>query len=407
MNNEKFDFEEFARQAGEQIRQGKPLTGTDGIFTPLLKKILEAALEGEMDAHVEESKAQKNRRNGKTSKSVKSSVGPIQITTPRDRDGSFEPVTVEKRQRSLSSDIDKKIIGLYGLGMSYSDIQQHLKEMYGLDVSDATVTAITDRILPEIKDWQSRVLESVYPFVWLDAMHFKVRHDGRVQSKAVYSILGVTTEGTKEILGIYFGMSESASFWRQVLNDLKLRGVEDIFIACIDNLKGFADAVEHFFPQSEVQLCLVHQMRNSMQYVSSKDLKEFTEDMKKVYQASSEDLGLYNLEQAEQKWSRKYPAVFTSWRTNWSRLSGFYKYPAAIRRIIYTTNPIESYHRMVRKVTKTKGAFSSEDAILKQIYLAMRNAQTKWKGQIAGWHAVRNDLAFYFDDRLHSPDTLK
>jgi len=406
MKENKFDFEEFARQAGQQLREGKPLTGKDGVFTPLLKRILEASLEGELDEHLEESrKPERNRRNGHTTKNLKSSLGSIEILAPRDRNSTFEPQTIEKRQRSVSEDIDKKIIALYGLGMSYADIQHHLKDMYGVDISDGTLTAITDRIIPSIKEWQNRPLEGLYPVIWLDAMHFKVRHDGVVKSRAIYSVLGVSMEGQKEVIGIYFGDNESASFWRQVLNDLKIRGVEDICIACIDNLKGFADAIEDVYPKTEVQLCLVHQMRNSMKYMLWKDVKPCVADLKKVYKANNEEMALTYLNQAQEKWGSKYPVVFKSWNNNWERLATFFKYPPALRRIIYTTNPIESYHRMVRKVTKTKGAFNSEDAIIKQIYLATINANTKWQGQMFNWTTVRNDLNTYFGHRLFN-DTL-
>lgn len=401
MNTEKFDFEAFAKQAAEQLRQKKPLTGKDGVFTPLIKKILEAALEGELDAHLDETrKTEKNRRNGRTQKNIQSSFGGFEIFAPRDRNSTFEPVTVEKRQQSISSDIDKQIVSLFGMGVSYSDIQKHLAEMYGVEISDGTLTAITNRIIPEIKEWQNRPLENVYPVIWLDAMFFKVREDGVVKSKAIYSILGVTLEGQKEIIGIYFGQTESSSFWRQVLNDLQLRGLKDICIACIDNLKGLADAIEDLYPQTEVQLCLVHQMRNSMKYINWKDLKPMTSDLKKIYNANNEEMGLHELQKAENKWGEKYPSVFKSWKNNWDRLSCFYKYPAALRRIIYTTNPIESFHRMVRKVTKTKGSFSSEDAIVKQIYLATMNANHKWSGQMRGWVGVNNDLNIYFGERL-------
>jgi transposase-like protein len=401
METEKFDFEDFAKKAGEQLRAGKPFTGKDGVFTPLLKKILESSLEGELDAHLEETREQKkNRRNGKQRKNIQSSLGGFEIFSPRDRNSSFEPQTVEKRQRSLSSDIDKQIIALFGRGMSYSDIQAHLQEMYGVAVSDGTISAITDRIIPEIKEWQNRPLESVYPVIWLDAMHFKVRENGIVKAKAIYSILGVTIDGQKEVLSIYFGDHESSSFWRQVLNDLKMRGVLDICIACIDNLSGFAEAIEDIFPVTEVQLCLVHQMRNSMKYMNWKDMKPCVSDLKKIYKANNEEMGLHYLSQAEEKWGQKYPTIFKSWRKNWDRLSSFYRYPAALRKIIYTTNPIESYHRMIRKVTKTKGAFSSEDAIVKQIYLATMNAHTKWQGQMFGWNIVRNELNQYFGERL-------
>jgi putative transposase len=403
MENNKFDFEAFVRQAGEQLRSGKPLTGKEGVFTPLLKQILEASLEGEMDEHLEQTrKSAKNRRNGHAQKNIQSSLGGFDIFSPRDRNASFEPQTIAKRQRVISEDIDNKIIGLYGLGLSYSDIQKHLKDMYDFEISDGTITAITDRIIPAIKEWQNRPLESVYPVMWLDAIHFKVRENGVVKSKAVYSILAVSTDGQKEVIGIYFGDSEATSFWRSVLNDLKMRGVKDICIACIDNLNGFGDAIEDAFPATEVQLCLVHQMRNSMKYLAFKDSRAVISDLKKVYNAVNEQMGLHYLQQAEEKWKKKYPIVFKSWRNNWERLSSFYHYPTVIRRIIYTTNPIESYHRMVRKVTKTKGAFSSEDAIVKQIYLATINANTKWSGQMFGWKTVRNELINYFGDRLYN-----
>jgi putative transposase len=401
MKEEKFDFEAFAKQAGEQLRQGKPFTGKDGVFTPLLKRILEASLEGELDGHLEESrKPSKNRRNGHTPKNLKSSLGSIEIFSPRDRNSTFDPQTIPKHQRSVSDDIDKKILSLYGAGMSYSDIQSHLKDMYGVAISDGTLTAITDRIIPQIKEWQNRPLESIYPVIWLDAMHFKVRHEGMVKSRAIYSVLGVTADGQKEVIGIYFGDNESSTYWRQVLNDLKMRGIQDICIACIDNLKGFADAIEDVFPKTQVQLCLVHQMRNSMKYLSWKDLKPCVADLKKVYKANNAEMGLVYLEQAEEKWNSKYAVIFKSWRANWDRIATFFQYPPALRKIIYTTNPIESYHRMVRKVTKTKGAFSSEDAIVKQIYLATINCNTKWQGPMFNWTAVRIDLIMYFGNRL-------
>lgn len=407
MEPEKFDFEAFAKQAAEQLKQKKPFTGKDGVFTPLIKRILEAALEGELDAHLEETRSQeKNRRNGRTSKNIQSSLGSFEIFSPRDRNATFDPVTVEKRQTSISTDIDKQIISLFGMGNSYSDIQKHLLEMYGVEISDGTLTAITNRLIPEIKEWQNRPLENIYPVIWLDAMYFKVRENGVVKSKAVYSILAVSLEGQKEVIGIYLGDNESASFWRQVLNDLQSRGVVDICIACIDNLKGFADAIEDIYPKTEVQLCLVHQMRNSIKCMSWKDQRLFISELKKVYQANNVELGLHYLNQAEEKWGTKYPTIFKSWRNNWDRLSNFYKYPKALKKIIYTTNPIESFHRMVRKVTKTKGAFSNEDAIIKQIYLATINANTKWAGTMLGWNTVRNELNIYFAERLLNTDTV-
>lgn len=404
---EPFDFESFAKQAAEDIKSGKPMIGKDGIFTPLLKRLIEASLEGELDAHLSQTrKSAKNRRNGHSTKNLQSPMGGFEIFSPRDRNASFEPQIVEKRKHKITSDIDAQILSLYGRGMSYSDIQQHLSEMYGLDVSDGTISAITDRIIPQIKEWQNRPLESVYPVVWLDAMHFKVRDNGVVKTKAIYSILGVTREGEKEVIGIYFGENESSTFWRQVLHELKMRGVEDIYIACIDNLRGFAEAIEDLFPLTDVQLCLVHQMRNSMKYISEKDLRPMVKDLKKVYKALNAEMAFYYLQEAEKVWGDKYAIVFKSWNRNWDRLINFFKYPPALRRLIYTTNPIESYHRMIRKVTKTKGAFTSEDAIVKQIYLATINEQTRWNGTIFAWASIRLDLSDYFKTRFNNTDTL-
>ena len=397
----------LVKELSKQLTQGKPLTGQDGVFTPLLKRVIEASLQGEMDAHLDGEKGTaSNRRNGRASKQVQSSLGGFEVFTPRDRQGSFDPQTLKKRQRRITSDIDAKILSLYSRGMSYRDIQAHLADMYGVEVSAGTLSAITDRILPEILDWQARPLDSVYPVMWLDAMHFKVREAGKVVTKAVYSVLAVNTEGVKQVLGIYFGDIESSRFWRSVLHELQQRGVKDIFVACIDNLAGFGDAIEDLFPHTDVQLCLVHQMRNSLKYVNYKDYKAVTKDLRAVYTALNEAAARQYLQQAEQTWGTKYKVIFRSWQANWERLTNFYKYPPALRRVIYTNNPIESYHRMVRKVTKTKGAFSSENAIVKQLYLATINAQTKWNGTMFGWSSVRRDLVDYFEDRFINPDTL-
>ena len=404
---EPFDFESFRREVAEGLKAGKPLVGQHGLFTPLLKRLVEASLEGELDAHLRTTrKAEKNRRNGHLTKNLSSPLGGFEIFAPRDRNATFEPQIVEKRQHKISSDVDNQIIALYGRGMSYRDIQQHVAEIYGLDISEGTISAVTDRLIPEIKEWQCRPLESVYPVIWLDAMHFKVRDEGKVKTKAIYNILGVNREGEKEVLGIYFGDNESSTFWRKVLNELKMRGVEDIFIACIDNLKGFADAIEDLFPQTDVQLCLVHQMRNAVKYMSEKDVKPMVQDLKKIYKALNEEMAAHYLAEAQQKWGDKYDIIFKSWHRNWDRLVQFFRYPPAMRRLIYTTNPIESYHRMVRKVTKTKGAFTSEDAIIKQIYLATMNAQTKWNGTIFAWSSIRLELTSYYQNRFLTPDTL-
>lgn len=404
---EDMNMEEFRQKAAELLRAGKPLTGSEGIFTPLIKQVLEASLEGELDSHLSQEKPlKKNRRNGRTQKNLKSSLGTFEISTPRDRDGSFTPKTIEKRQRQLPGDLEDKIIGLYGLGMSYGDIQAHLQEMYGISVSDGTLNNITDRVIPAIREWQSRILEPLYAIVWLDALHFKIREDGKIRSKAVYSVLGVNLEGKKEVIGLYLGDNESATFWLQVLTDIQQRGVEDILIASIDNLRGFAQAIENIFPKTEIQLCVIHQIRNSLKYIPWNKHKEFLKELKLVYRASSLEVAQHQLDLMDKKWGKKYPVVFKSWRTNWDRLTQYFKYPEPLRKLIYTTNTVEGYHRMVRKVTKSKGAFTSDMAMLKLVYLATLNFQKRWKNSIHNWPTVLNSLAIYFEDRLLPNDTV-
>ena len=404
---EKFNLEDFNKEVAQKIREGKGLTGKGGALTPLLKEILEAAMEGEMDEHLKESKVQEeNRRNGHTRKNLKSSLGTFEISTPRDRTGSFSPQTIEKRQRVLPGDLDEKILSLYSRGMSYRDIRSQMEEIYGIEISEGSISSITDRVIPVIREWQSRPLERLYPIIWMDAMHFKVRDEGQVKSKAVYTILGLNMDGHKEVLGLYQGDSESASFWLQVLNDLRQRGIEDILLASIDNLRGFADAIESIFPKAEVQLCIIHQIRNSLKYVSWKNQKEFMRDLKEVYKSSTKEIAENNLDSMEQKWGKKYPVVFKSWRNNWDRLSNYFKYPEPIRRLIYTTNTVEGYHRMVRKVTKSKGAFTSETAVLKLVYLATMKFQDRWQNRIWAWPNILNQITMIFEDRIKMNDTL-
>ena len=352
-----------------------------------------------MDSHLGQEIAA-NRRNGKSKKTIKTLNGSFELDTPRDRAGTFSPKLVKKHQTTLSNEIEEKIIAMYGLGMSYKDMSGHLEDIYGITVSKGTLTAITDKIIHAVKEWQARLLESVYPIVWLDAIHYKIREDGKVQSKAVYTILGVNLEGRKEVLGLYISENEGANFWLQVLTDLSNRGVNDILIACVDGLKGFPEAIETIFPATEVQLCVVHQIRNSLKYVGSKNQKEFMVDLKRVYRAATKDLAESELDTLDEKWNDKYPIVVKSWRNNWERLIQYFKYPEDIRRIIYTTNTIEAVHRQFRKLTKTKGAFPNKESLLKLLYMGIQNASKKWTMPIQNWSLTISQLAIFFEGRL-------
>lgn len=397
--DEKFDYSAFEADAIQRLLNGESLGGKDGILAPLVKRILEAGLEGEMDGHLQED-TEPNRRNGKGRKKVKTGQGEVEIATPRDRNSSFEPQMVRKRQRTLGDGLDNKVLALYAKGFSYRDIQSYLEESFGLEVSTAKLSAITDKIIPELREWQDRPLEPIYCFVWLDAIHFKVREDGRVVNKAVYCVLGVDQDGQKDLLGMYIGQSEGAKFWLTVLTDLQNRGVEDILIACIDNLKGFAEAIESVFPQTEVQLCVVHQVRNCLRYVASKDQKVFMKDLRRIYTVASKETAAQRLDELEQQWGKKYPLVIKSWRDNWDRLSAFFKYSKDIRRVIYTTNTIEGFHRQLRKVTKTKGAYPSDIALMKVLYLAYSEISKKWTMPLRNWALTLSQLSIHFEGRL-------
>lgn len=398
---EDFDFETFSQQAIERLKQGEELTGKEGILTPLIKKILEQALEAELDQHLEgKDRELPNRRNGRGRKQMKSSHGAFELETPRDRNGSFEPEIVRKRQTVLGSSLDNKILSLYALGMSYKDIRDHIEDMYGVELSQGMLHQITDRIVPEIQEWQSRALKELYPFIWMDAIHYRVREDGAVVNRAVYTIIGIDITGQKDLLGIYLSENEGAKFWLQVLSDLSKRGVKDILIASIDNLKGFKEAIETIFPHTEVQVCIVHQIRNSLRYIPYKDSREFMIDLRKVYQADDKKQAEFHLHRLEEQWAKKYPVIINSWKSNWESLSQYFKYPIDIRRMIYTTNTIEGYHRQLRKVTKTKGAFASEMALLKIIYLASLRVMENWKRPVAGWNSTVHQLAILFGKRI-------
>lgn len=395
------DYERLQKKALEQLRSGKSLFGKGGAFAPLLKQFIEAALEAELDEHLDdEQRDNGNRKNGKTSKRLKTAEGTLDIETPRDRDASFEPQLVKKRETILAESLEQKILGLYGHGMSFRDIAAHIKEMYDTEISATTLSAITDKIIPLVTEWQNRMLDATYCIVFLDAMYYKVKDEGKIITRCVYNILGITVEGRKELLGMYISESEGAHFWLSVLSHLQQRGVKDILIACIDNLKGFAEAIASIFPRTEVQTCVVHQIRNSLKYIAAKDQKAFMAELKPVYQAVSLEQAEQQFEILEAKWSKKYPLVIDSWRRNWSKLTTYFKYPQGIRKMIYTTNIIEGFHRQIRKVTKTKGAFTSDMSLLKLIYLATMNIQKRWTMPLQNWTLTISQLSIIFGDRM-------
>lgn len=390
-----FDF----NKALEGLQAGKDLTGKDGVLMPLIKQLTEAAITAELESHIASSD-EPNRKNGSGSKIVKTGSGSFELNAPRDRAGSFEPQLIKKNQTQLTPEIDRKILSLFSHGMSYRDIQYHIQDLYGIEISPGTMTAITDRLTDELQQWQQRPLESHYPIVWMDAVHYKVREDGRYIGKAIYTLLGLTLEGKKEILGIYLSENEGASYWLSVLTDLQNRGVEDILIACIDGLTGFPEAIASIYPKTEVQLCIIHQIRNSMKYVASKNQKAFMADLKPVYRASSSANAEAALDALEAKWGDTYPIVIKSWRNKWIQLSAYFKYPEPIRRIIYTTNAVEAVHRQFRKLTKTKGAFPNENSLLKLLYAGILNATEKWTMPIQNWSQALSQLSIYFEGRL-------
>jgi len=399
MKAEEFDMEAFRAQALEKLKAGEGLLGENGAFTPLLKVFLEQALEGEVEQHIADDESP-NRKNGKGKKIVRTSLGEVEIATPRDRNSTFKPKLIPKRGKGLPKDIERQIMALYARGSSLGDIRDFLEEMYDVEVSPATLSRITDKVIPLLEEWRTRPLETVYPFVFMDAIHYKVREEGRVVSKAVYGIIGVNQEGFRDVLGLYVGENESAKFWMQVLKDLQDRGVEDILIASVDNLSGFVDAIEAIFPKTDVQLCVVHQIRNSKKYLTYKDTKEFMADLKTVYQSKTREKAEHALNRVEQKWGKQYPKIIESWRRNWVNLTTMYNYSAMIRKVMYTTNAIEAFHRQLRRVTKTKGSFTSDTALMKLLFLVQRDITSKWQKPMHNWNRILSELAIIYDDRL-------
>lgn len=376
------------------------------LFKELIGNVLENGLDAEMDEELGYSrydyhnKSTDNSRNGHSSKNLKTSFGEMELEIPRDRKGEFDPQILKKHQTSISGDIEEKILSMYAKGMTTSDIETHIREIYGISVSDSTISRVTDKILPVVREWQSRPLERIYPIVFMDAIHFHVRSEGQIVKKAVYIAIGINLDGIKDVLGMWVGENESAKFWLSILNGLKNRGVEDIFIACVDGLSGFPNAIGAAYPKTEIQQCIIHQIRNSTKYVSYKDIKTLMTDLKNIYAAVSEQTALNELDSFEEKWGSKYPKIAGSWRENWANLSTYFKYPKEMRSLIYTTNAIEGFNRQLRKVTKSKSVFPTDDSLLKMLYLAMMDITKKWTGRRREWGVIHSQLEVYFADRI-------
>lgn len=384
-----------------RLYKGDPILGEKGVFTNLLQSFVNAALEGEMDNFLQETKDDitDNRRNGHTSKSLRSTAGPLSIQTPRDRSGDHDPVIVKKRERELGTGLDEIILSLYARGQSVEDVRFQLHQIYGLEVSAGAISAVTDRVWSEIIEWQQRPLATCYTIIYLDAIHYKVREDGKVISKAIYTVYSVTTDGQRDILGLYLSQSEGARQWGLILEDIKRRGVEDVLFFSVDGLTGFKDVIEQSFPCSALQRCIVHKIRNSTRYVSDRDIKAVCRDLRKIYAASDREQALIALEAFGEQWNAKYKEIKPSWEADWEDLMVFMDYGENIRRMIYTTNPVEAVHRVMRKVTKTKGAWSNDKGLLKQLYLTLKYNEKSWKRTAFNWKAIQRELMGYFGER--------
>ena len=369
------------------------------------KEVVETILDGELTDHLgyekhdQKTKSTENARNGFTPKTVKSKFVEIDLDVPRDRQSDFEPQIVKKRQKDISG-LEEKIISMYAKGMTTRDIQAHIKDLYGYEISPETVSSITDKVMERAREWQSRPLDSVYALVYMDAVFLKMRHEGHVRNMALYTIVGINLDGQKECLGLWICETESAKYWLSVLNELKNRGVQDVLIFTVDNLKGISEAIEAVFPRAEIQKCIVHQIRNSLRYVSWKERKAMAKDLRTIYEAATEQEGAAALDRFADKWDKRYPHISASWRTNWDEIVTFFKYPPEIRSIVYTTNPIESLNRQIKKTAKNKAIFPNEQALVKQVYLAIEGASRKWIFRHRDWAMIYSQLMIYFGDRL-------
>jgi putative transposase len=392
----------------KNVKSLSDLTGSNGVIQEIIKGTVERILQAEQEAHLgyepykKGKKKTDNSRNGYSQKTMKTSSGEVEIDIPRDRKGTFDPQFVQKHQ-SFDPDLEKRVVSMYARGMSTRDIGQQLAEFYGVEVSAPLISKITDKVLEGITEWQTRALEDVYAVVFMDAIHYKIRQDGKVISKAAYTCMGVDLEGKVDVLGIWIAEAEGAHFWQSVLNDLRTRGVKDILIACVDGLKGFPEAIETIFPKTMTQLCIVHQIRTSLRYLASKHHKEFMADLKEIYRASTLENAEAALAKLEAKWGSKCPAAVSTWRANWTNLSTYFLFPEEVRRMIYTTNAVEALHRQFRKVTKTKGSFPTDDALKKMLYLATLDLKGSFRSK-REWPVMLSQLKLVFGDRI--PQTV-
>jgi putative transposase len=381
------------------------ILGEGGVLKQLTKRLVENALEGEMtehlgyEPHAAEGKNTGNSRNGKSEKTIHTDTGSVEIDVPRDRAGTFEPKLVRKRQRRLEG-FDDKVLSLYARGMTTREIQGHLKDLYGTEISPALISNVTDSVLKDVEAWQNRPLDSIYPIVYLDALHLKMRLDGLVQTRAVYLALGVNLDGRKELLGLWIGNKEGSKFWLSILTQLRNRGVRDILIACVDGLTGFPEAIESEFPKTEVQLCIVHMVRNSLRYVSWKERKIVAQDLRAIYTAPTVDSAWSALESFAEKWDARFPTISRSWRDRWEQVIPFFAYPPEIRKVIYTTNAIESIQSQLRRVTRQRGAFPTPESVKKVLFLAISKISERWSRPIKDWVAALNHFSIVFEERI-------
>ena len=395
------DPELYGRLKDHLIKK-RPVLGEDSPFSELLQTMVNEILEGEMDSFMEEEKAsgRPNKRNGRSTKQVLTNTGKIRVETPRDRNSNFDPELIPKRDRELTSGLDEQIIALYAQGNSVEDVKRLLIKMFGVEISAGKISQITDKVLPEIQNWRNRELEKFYPIIYLNAIHFKVRQEGKYKTSAFYTVYSVGWEGQRDLLGLYVQGSEGASKWGIILEDLKRRGVEDVLVMCTDDLKGFSEVISESFPSTIVQKCIVHQVRNSIKYVDEKDRKKVTIDLRKIYKSPTKEQAQSALQSFEVTWGKQYEYIVSQWRKNWDELMAFLDFPQGMRKMIYTTNPVEALHRVMRKLIKSKAAWVSETALTKQLYLSLKHNEKSWRKKAHGWVQIQRDIMMKYPDRI-------